>query len=147
MFKFNKQKDDIDCVYAHFNKALKAFIKDLNKNFTNTSVFKLLLMAFKIAKRLNKKMPQKMFHKYISNDYEAQIVARDLAYFTSEAFNISFWKELTVYIKTVGVQLDAENIKAIWDHMAVLIALERKCVCVDQYTDTDVPDLGILLGV
>jgi hypothetical protein len=114
-------------VYKDFNKQIKGFLKELIANFPHMDILKLVLTSFTILKKINKKMPHKMFNKYLAC-YEEQFLKRDEAFFLSDAFQSSFWPQLVDASKQQWVLLDQVNKNAIWDHFAALIGLNKRCL-------------------
>lgn len=115
-------------VYKDFYKYMKTFLKELIAAFPHIGEIKIILASCTISKKLNKKLPHKLFNKYIAAHYEKQIVERDEDYFLSDEFKFSFWETIEKVIKRELKSLDDVNKRVIWDHLQCLIVLNRKCL-------------------
>lgn len=119
---------EANAVFKEFNKATKEFIKELIVNFPHFESLKLMLNFFTISKKLNKKLPHKLFNKYLVKPYHTQLMNKDNDYFTSDKFTFSFWNTFVDQAKVIWADLSHENREAIWKHIHVLIALNKKCL-------------------
>lgn len=124
----SNQQQLTNIVYKDFNRHVKAFNKELITNFPHIDHFKLANASFYVCKKLNKKLPHKLFNKYIFDVHGKHILAKNDAYFISDQFSSSFWQSFADMIKTMWTTLDQGNKDAIWEHMLTLCALNKRCL-------------------
>ena len=114
-------------VYKDFNKYMKGFNKELLANFPHIGMLSLMNTSYVVCKKLNKKLPHKLFNKYIAV-FEKEILSKNEPFFLSDRFTSSFWPSFVEMIKTEWIKLDEANKEAVWTHMQVLVALNRRCL-------------------
>lgn len=114
-------------VYKDFNRSLKAFLCELTEGLPHVGLLKFMNTSFYVLKKMNKRFPQRIFDKYLGS-YEKKLLDRDESFFSSPDFSIPYWDGYIQQIQDVWKTLDAENKKAVWDHIVVVIALNRKCI-------------------
>ena len=124
-------------VYKDFNKYMKSFLKELIVVFPNIGEIKIILASCTISKKLNKKLPHKLFNKYIACNYEQHIVDKNELYFLSDEFKFSSWEAIEKMIKRELRSLDDANKKVVWDHLQCLVVLNRKCLEYRKKKDED----------
>lgn len=115
-------------VYIDFNIATKNMIDDLVTNFPYIDHFKLLEASFAVMRGVNKKLPHKMFNKYVVAFYEKEIKSKDESFFMSDAFSSLFWQSFVDMIKATWNTLENVNKDAVWNHVLALVALNKRCV-------------------
>lgn len=115
-------------VFREFNRHCKKFLKELQESFPHLTVLKLMYASFYVFKKMNKKLPHKVFQNYLVKHYEKQIRARDNDFFTRPEFDIPLWSSWIKDLKQTFVTLDDDNRKAIWDHIHVLLVLNKRCL-------------------
>ena len=111
-----------------FNKGVKAFLKDLRRMFPHLSELRMLLLAYKVTKAISPSMPHKYFREELLAQHEARLLARDFEFFMSDAFQVPSADYAVAMMKRECRALPAETIELIWQNMANLVALSRRCV-------------------
>lgn len=115
-------------VFREFNRYCKKFLKELQVTFPNLTVLKFMYGSFYILKKLNKKTPHKIFNNLVVTPYEKQLRARDSDFFLRPEFDIQFWTSWITDLKATFAECDEQDRKAIWDHLNVLMVLNKRCL-------------------
>jgi hypothetical protein len=103
-------------------------MKELSTAFPHIGFVKFMSASFYLLKKMNKRYPHRIFDKYLGSPYEKQLLDRNEAFFVDPAFNIAYWDNYINNIKEVWKTLDQTNKNVVWDHLTVLVALNRKCL-------------------
>ena len=109
-----------------FNRSMKLFIMELMENFPHVELVKVLHTTFIVSKKLNKRIPRRMFNSMLAMPYRTELSNRDDAFFTSKDFTFICWQSLIESAKTVWISLDELNKNAIWEHLTLLCRINQK---------------------
>jgi hypothetical protein len=116
----------VDSKIKEFNKSMKVFMRELVENFPHVELVKMLQTTFIVSKKLNKKIPRRVYNRYIAIPYRTQLANRDDAYFSSDDFKFVLWQSMVDSAKSEWRSLDLNNKEAIWNHLAVLCHINQQ---------------------
>lgn len=130
----NKKKD---CIKL-FNTAVKDLINDFITVYPDDNGLKAMRVVYKMLKKVNRKLPQESFHQYIVTKYEPYIEQRndqyvikclkiDLEENTSSDVITNMMRQIQDNIFTKWDLMSPEQKETIWQHMDVLLKINRVC--------------------
>lgn len=121
--------------YVLFNRKLSDFISDLkvvkSEISASTDIPDLDLMrtGINFASTLDVTNPHRVFNKQVAIPYEARILQKDENFFMNESYahaDIDF--DIIDVIKKAWSSITAQNKTAIWQHLQILLLLNRRCL-------------------
>lgn len=126
-----------DCIQV-FNTAVKDLINDFITVYPDDTGLKAMRVVYKMLKKINRKLPQESFHQYIVSKYETEIINRNDEYIIkslkvdiSENKNSdvtsNMIRQIQENIFTKWVLMSTEQQNTIWQHMDVLLKINRAC--------------------
>lgn len=123
-----------------FNELMNQFIDELVLTFPDVKTFKKYQSSFMVVRRTQPKMALKEFHSSVS-PYSEKIMKKDETFFTDDADNIEFVKELN--IKSIWKPDLSETTKnAIWQYLQTLHILSTTIQSLPQETLAAIEDIA-----
>lgn len=116
-----------------FNRKLIDMLEDLASSFPMVPEFAMAITPpARMLLNMDPKQGQRMFNEYVALPYESHILARDEAFLLArEDFgpcgaNVN--GDIVIMIKSVWRGASPADREAIWQHLHVLILLNRRCL-------------------
>jgi hypothetical protein len=110
-----------------FNRKLIDFIADLKPIIGHVSEYSVVSASAKLMSQLDERKNQQFFDQYVAGPYEAKIAARDSAFFMAEDYDGVDDLGLVQLLKRTWSSLSPDDQVAVWDHLQVLLVLNRRC--------------------
>jgi hypothetical protein len=113
--------------YKDFNHVLKTFIRDLQSSYPDIKELSLMMGLYKIMKTMNRKMPQKYYHKLVAEKYSDYIIKKNFDFFLSDEFDDKEISYILKPLKNKFINLPINEQEMIWKHSVVLLSFSNKC--------------------
>lgn len=113
-----------------FNRKLDAFVSDVRPLIGHLPEYSAAQSSVRMLANIDPRKNQEVFNRAIATKYEAQILAKDETFFLS-ASDLTSAKHsgIVALVRDIwGEQLAESDKGAIWAHLHVLVALNRRCV-------------------
>lgn len=113
-----------------FNRKLDAFVADVRPLIGHLPEYSAAQSSVRLLASIDPRKNQEVFNRAIASKYEAQILANDETFFLS-ASDLTSAKHsgIVALVRDIwGAQLADADKAAIWAHLHVLVALNRRCV-------------------
>lgn len=118
-----------------FNAKLLEFMQDLIDTYKQDSDFVVCKNLLDISISYDHTMPQQIFHTYVVDKYEKQIVTGNEEFFLQETYDPSVTDiQFVNKLKQMWKTLDPGNKEIVWKYMQVLVVLDRKCTALAKST-------------
>ena len=118
-----------------FNAKLLEFMQDLIDTYKHDGDFVVCKNLTEISISYDYTMPQQIFHMYVVDKYEEQIVTGNEDFFLQETYDPSVTDiQVVNKLKQMWQTLDPNNKKIVWQYMQVLVVLDRKCTALAKST-------------
>ena len=114
-----------------FNRKLAEFLTDLEAiGIESVPEYPLLKTSAQMMAKIDKTKMPVVFHTFVLQQYEAQIMAQDEEFFLDRQQFSNNANDFAIVsaIKTIWSSLDDVNKNAIWAHLRVLTVLCRKSI-------------------
>jgi hypothetical protein len=113
--------------FALFNRKLLDFITDLKPIIGHVSEYSMVCTSVKLMAQLDERKNHAFFDAYVASPYEVKIATRDDAFFLEEDFDSVDDIGLVQLLKRTWSSLGEDDKNAVWDHLQVLLVLNRRC--------------------
>lgn len=113
-----------------FNRKLDAFVSDVRPLIGHLPEYTAAQSSVRLLASIDPRKNQEVFNRAIASKYEAQILAKDETFFLS-ASDLTSAKHsgIVALVREIwGAQLAEHDKDAVWAHLHVLVALNRRCV-------------------
>lgn len=114
--------------YVEFNLHLKHLIRCLKTSYPEIKELYIMYGLYKIMKTVNKKMPQKYFHKLVADKYSNDIINKNFDIFMSDEFDDPDVTYILIPLKLKFNLLSNDEKNIIWEHLIVLLSLNKRCI-------------------
>lgn len=119
-------------MHALFNQKLLDFADDLQAVKANLGANVPEIDAFRpavaMASSFDPQKPQQLFNEHVGSKYDKQIAQKDEQFFLTERYQDMGEMNLVELLKRLWKTLSPQNKHAIWQHLQVLVVLNKKCL-------------------
>lgn len=116
-------KKDRKTAHDAFNKDVKRVLREMRDTFPEVaSGVGMILLALKVTKRIGRKLPCRYFAEMVSQPFGDRFLARDGAFFESDAFAVAGYEGLVNDIQIQWKRADAGARDLVWRRMGDLLA-------------------------
>ena len=114
--------------YKEFNLALKTYIREIMGMYPDMQEVKTMHTVYKLSKSINRKLPQALYNRFIAEPYQDAIISREEFFMRSDfSMQTEFMNSVIPFIQGAWSQMDDASKEANWQHMSLLIAINREC--------------------
>lgn len=118
---------DLVCPYRLFNTKLTEFIADLQPLIGHLPEYAILSKTTMVLATFNGRGNQEVFDTYVAKPYEDRIIASDESFFLTSSYDQFNSAGFVQLLKSVWGSVSDSDKTAIWNHLKVLIVLNRRC--------------------
>ncbi len=113
-----------------FNRKLDAFVADVRPLIGHLPEYSAAQSSVRLLASVDPRKNQEVFNRAIVSKYEAQLLAKDESFFLSATdLTSARHSGIVALVRDIwGAQLSEADKAAIWAHLHVLVALNRRCV-------------------
>ena len=113
--------------YMLFNNKLADFVEDLRPVIGHMADYKMFASSVSLMTRIDERKNQELFDRFIASSYEHRIMACDETFFMHAEYEELQNVAVVQLLKNAWSGLSASDKEAVWAHLHVLIALNRRC--------------------
>lgn len=111
--------------FAMFNNSLMDFLKDLQPLLSHLSEFGMIFNSVKFLSKVEPEKNQQVFNQYIASVYSDKILDKNESFFMDESYDAN--AQLVNLLKTMWGKLNEQDREMVWQHLHVLLVLNRRC--------------------
>lgn len=112
-----------------FNRKLLEFLDDVKPLLGHLPEYTMMMSSAGVASKLQPGVNQQVFDAYVAVPFEEQIMRHDETFFLEKQdYSRSAARGgLVSLLKAIWGDLSSHNKDAIWQHLKVLVVLNRRC--------------------